>query len=84
MRQPRGGLPGMLPDQLLEVVGSMSAKAVFKFLLEKGETLVLLRLFAAETWAMYGLVQNLASLVVRLVFLPVCSSGRMGLVHIWN
>ena len=79
-----GGVRGGVDWQLLEVVGSMSAKAVFKFLLEKGETLVLLRLFAAETWAMYGLVQNLASLVVRLVFLPVCSSGRMGLVHIWN
>jgi oligosaccharide translocation protein RFT1 len=66
-----GGKGSGVDWQLLEVVGSMSMKALFKYLLEKGETLVLLRLFAAETWAMYGLVQNLASLVVRLVFLPV-------------
>jgi oligosaccharide translocation protein RFT1 len=56
---------------LLGTVATMSMKAVFKFVLEKGEMFVLLQQFSPETWAMYGLVQNLASLVVRLVFLPV-------------
>jgi len=56
---------------LLGMVGTMSMKSVFKFALEKGEMFVLLQQFSPETWAMYGLVQNLASLVVRLVFLPV-------------
>jgi hypothetical protein len=59
--------------KLLGMACDMSVKAVFKFLLEKGETLVLLRLFAPDTWAMYGIIQNLGSLVVRLIFLPVCT-----------
>lgn len=56
---------------LFRLAGTMSLKAVQKFALEKGETLVLLRSFDSTAWGMYSIVQNLGSLAVRLFFLPV-------------
>ena len=71
MRQTVGGSDDAFDGELLKMVRDMSVKAFFKFFLEKGETLILLQQFPAETWGMYGIIQNLGSLVVRLIFLPV-------------
>ncbi|EKX33821.1 hypothetical protein GUITHDRAFT_147663 [Guillardia theta CCMP2712] len=65
--------------QLAGLAATMCMKSLQKYLMEKGETLILLGLFESQTWAMYGIVQevtdrtrkNLGSLAVRLVFLPL-------------
>jgi oligosaccharide translocation protein RFT1 len=66
---------------------TMTLKSLLKFAMERGETVILLSLFEADVWALYSIVQNLGSLVVRLVLFPVedmaqllfsklCSDGR--------
>jgi hypothetical protein len=45
----------------------MTLKSLLKFAMERGETVILLSLFEADVWALYSIVQNLGSLVVRLV-----------------
>ena len=48
-----GGMPWDVDRTLLNLSMTMCAKALIKYLLEKGETMVLLAVFEADVWALY-------------------------------
>ncbi len=63
-----GGMPWDVDMSLLWLSVTMCIKAVIKYLLEKGETMVLLAVFEADVWAMY-----VSMVVCVCVCVCVCS-----------
>ncbi|CAK0818199.1 unnamed protein product [Prorocentrum cordatum] len=57
------------PDHY-ELLVEFGGKVLMKLALTEGEKLLLLILFTQEDWGVFGLVSNLGSIVLRLLFAP--------------
>lgn len=52
------------------LLGEFGGMVLLKLVLTEGEKILLLALFSEEDWGVFGLVSNLGSIVVRLLFAP--------------